>query len=143
MTWSYQLYSSRNHTPWADVLSGLGKAGYKGVEGFGGVYEDPKAFASELKKNGLKMPTGHFPIEMLEKNDANKVERAAHRMNGSSSMVGAKQLAKACAAIEQSARKKDMAGVKAVMASLDEAIKQLENFLSTLEVKYQSTIDQE
>jgi HPt (histidine-containing phosphotransfer) domain-containing protein len=82
-------------------------------------------------------------IEMLEKNDANKVERAAHRMNGSSSMVGAKQLAKACAAIEQSARKKDMAGVKAVMASLDEAIKQLENFLSTLEVKYQSTIDQE
>ena len=94
-------------------------------------------FRSYIRTDHVKL------IEMLEKNDASQVERTAHRMNGSSLMVGAKHLAKACAAIEQSARKKDMAGVKAVMASLDEAIKQLENFLSTLEVKYQSTIDQE
>lgn len=76
MTWSYQLYSSRNHTPWADVLKGLGKAGYTGVEGFGGVYEDPKAFRAALNKNGLKMPTGHFPIEMLEK-DFSKADAIA------------------------------------------------------------------
>ena len=67
MNWSYQLYSSRNHTPWPDVLKGLAKAGYTGVEGYGGVYDDPKAFRAELRKNGLKMPTGHFPIDMLEK----------------------------------------------------------------------------
>lgn len=65
--WSFQLYSSRNHTPWTVVLQGLGKAGYKAVEGFGGVYDDPKALRAELKANGLKMPTAHFPIELLEK----------------------------------------------------------------------------
>lgn len=93
-------------------------------------------FRSYIRSDHVKL------IEMLEKNDASKVERAAHRMNGSSLMVGARHLAKACAAIEQCARKKDMAGVKAVMASLDEAIKQLESFLSLLEAKHQSTIDQ-
>jgi len=67
MDWSYQLYSSRNHTPWPDVLKTLAKAGYTRVEGFGAVYEDPKAFAAALKANGLKMPTAHFPIDMLEK----------------------------------------------------------------------------
>lgn len=70
MDWSYQLYSSRNHTPWADVLKGLAKAGYKRVEGYGGVYEDAKAFRAELNKNGLKMPTAHFSIDALEKNFA-------------------------------------------------------------------------
>jgi sugar phosphate isomerase/epimerase len=67
MDWSYQLYSSRNHTPWAEVLKGLAKSGYKRVEGYGDVYDDPKAFAVELKANGLKMPTGHFSLDMLEK----------------------------------------------------------------------------
>lgn len=76
MDWSYQLYSSRNHTPWTTVLQTLGKAGYKGVEGFGGVYEDPKAFRAELKANGLKMPTAHFSIEMLEKQFAKADEIA-------------------------------------------------------------------
>lgn len=79
MTWSYQLYSSRNHTPWTDVLKGLGKAGYKGVEGFGGVYDDPKAFRAEMTRNGLKMPTGHFAIEALEKQFA-KVDATARAL---------------------------------------------------------------
>lgn len=70
MDWSYQLYSSRNHTPWLDVLKGLAKAGYKRVEGFGAVYDDPKAFRVELKKNGLTMPTAHFSVEILEKDFA-------------------------------------------------------------------------
>lgn len=70
MDWSYQLYSSRNHTPWSDVLKGLAKAGYKRVEGFGGVYDDPKSFRAELKKNGLTMPTAHFSVDMLEKDFA-------------------------------------------------------------------------
>lgn len=70
MDWSYQLYSSRNHTPWPGVLKGLAKAGYKRVEGFGGVYDDPKAFRAELKKNGLAMPTAHFSVDMLEQDFA-------------------------------------------------------------------------
>jgi sugar phosphate isomerase/epimerase len=70
MDWSFQLYSARNQTPWPNVLKGLAKAGYKRVEGYGGVYDDPKAFRAELNKNGLKMPTGHFAIELLEQDFA-------------------------------------------------------------------------
>lgn len=76
MDWSYQLYSSRNHTPWTEVLKGLAKAGYTRVEGYGGVYDDPKAFRAELNKNGLKMPTGHFSIDTLE-TDFTKAEATA------------------------------------------------------------------
>jgi sugar phosphate isomerase/epimerase len=67
MNWSFQLYSARNFQPWEGVLATLGKLGYTQVEGFGGVYENPKAFRGELDKNGLSMPTGHFSIDALEK----------------------------------------------------------------------------
>lgn len=66
MDWSFQLYSARNFQPWDKVLQLLGSAGYKEVEGYGGVYEDPAALRKELDRNGLTMPTGHFSIDMLE-----------------------------------------------------------------------------
>lgn len=66
MNWSMQLYSARNFQPWDKVLKLLGEAGYKEVEGFGGVYSDPAALRKELDRNGLAMPTGHFSIDMLE-----------------------------------------------------------------------------
>lgn len=66
MNWSMQLYSARNFQPWGKVLKLLGEAGYKEVEGFGGVYDDPAGFRKELDKNGLSMPTGHFSIDTLE-----------------------------------------------------------------------------
>jgi sugar phosphate isomerase/epimerase len=66
MNWSMQLYSARNFQPWDKVLQLLGQAGYKEVEGFGGVYDDPADFRKELDKNGLSMPTGHFSIDALE-----------------------------------------------------------------------------
>ena len=66
MNWSMQLYSARNFQPWSDVLKTLGSLGYKEVEGFGGVYDDPKAMRAELDRNGLSMPTAHFSIDMLE-----------------------------------------------------------------------------
>lgn len=67
MNWSFQLYSARNFQPWTKVVRMLGQLGYTQVEGFGGVYDDPKAFRAELDKNGLAMPTGHFSIDALEK----------------------------------------------------------------------------
>jgi sugar phosphate isomerase/epimerase len=70
MDWSFQLYSARNFQPWEDVLTTLGRLGYKQVEGFGGVYSDARAFRAELDRNGLEMPTGHFSVEMLENNFA-------------------------------------------------------------------------
>lgn len=66
MNWSFQLYSARNFMPWDKVLKIVAAAGYKQVEGFGGVYDDPKAMRAQLDANGLTMPTGHFSIEMLE-----------------------------------------------------------------------------
>lgn len=66
MNWSFQLYSARNFQPWESVLRTVAAAGYKEVEGFGGVYTDPAAMRAELDKNGLSMPTAHFSIDALE-----------------------------------------------------------------------------
>src|SRR5262245_22486311 len=66
MNWSFQLYSARNFQPWDRVLKMLAEAGYTQVEGFGGVYSDPKGLRAELDKKGLTMPTGHFSLDVLE-----------------------------------------------------------------------------
>ena len=76
MDWSFQLYSARNFKPWDDVLKTLGELGYAEVEGFGGVYDDPKRFRAELDRNGLAMPTAHFSIDALS-NDFSTVEATA------------------------------------------------------------------
>lgn len=65
---SFQLYSARKFGAWEQIIEHLAKCGYSEVEGFGGVYEDPAAFRAALDSHGLSMPSGHFPIEMLEKN---------------------------------------------------------------------------
>ena len=64
--WSFQLYSARNFLPWDKILKMVAQAGYKQVEGFGGVYADAAAFRKELDANGLSMPSGHFSIDLLE-----------------------------------------------------------------------------
>lgn len=66
MDWSFQLYSARNFQPWDKVLKMLGGLGYREVEGYGGVYDDPVALRREIDRNGLRMPTGHFSIDLLE-----------------------------------------------------------------------------
>ena len=73
---SFQLYSARNFQPWEPVLEHLAKCGYKEVEGFGANYEDAAAARALLDGNGLTMPTGHFSIDMLEK-DIKKVVKIA------------------------------------------------------------------
>ena len=73
---SYQLYSSREFLPLADTLKMLADAGYKQVEGFGGVYGDLPALQAGLKANGLTMTTGHFGIDMLENEPAKVMEIA-------------------------------------------------------------------
>jgi sugar phosphate isomerase/epimerase len=66
MNWSFQLYSGRNFKPWDKVLKIVADAGFTQVEGFGGVYDDPKWLKAEIDKNGLTMPTGHFALDLLE-----------------------------------------------------------------------------
>jgi len=79
MNWSFQLYSARNFQPWSRVLNQVAAAGYRQVEGFGGVYADPAALRAELDHNGLTMPTGHFSLDMLE-NDLEGVRRVAQTL---------------------------------------------------------------
>lgn len=64
---SFQLYSAREFPPLADTLKLLAGIGYKEVEGFGGVYDDATGLRALLDANGLTMPTGHFSVDMLEK----------------------------------------------------------------------------
>lgn len=70
MAWSYQLYSSRNETDLAGVLSHLAGAGYSQVEGYFGVFDDPKGVRALLDQNGLSMPTAHVGLELIEKDAA-------------------------------------------------------------------------
>ena len=76
MDWSFQLYSARNFQPWDRILKLLSDCGYRQVEGYGGVYSDPAGFRSEMDRNGLSMPSGHFSIDALE-NDFDGVRRIA------------------------------------------------------------------
>lgn len=69
-------------------------------------------------------------LETLEQGDQANAHNTAHRMKGSSQMVGARDLAKACAAIEQAARDGNMAAARAAMSALDEAVRQLEASLA-------------
>ncbi|MFT3972389.1 MAG: sugar phosphate isomerase/epimerase [Amaricoccus sp.] len=66
---SYQLYSSRNFPPLAATLKMVADAGYRNVEGYGALYADDakvKELTEHLGANGLRMPTGHFGLDMLE-----------------------------------------------------------------------------
>lgn len=76
MDLSFQLYSARDFQPWSGVLETIAQGGYTQVEGFGGVYADPKAFRADLDRNGLSMPTGHFSIDMLENELASALDIA-------------------------------------------------------------------
>jgi len=66
---SYQLYSSRKFPPLSDTLKMLTDAGYRQVEGFGGLFADPAAVSAvreALSATGLDMPSGHFGLDMVE-----------------------------------------------------------------------------
>ena len=63
---SFQLYTARNLSPLNKTLALLARTGFREVEGFGGVYDNPKALRAAMDRNGLVMPTGHFDIAMLE-----------------------------------------------------------------------------
>jgi sugar phosphate isomerase/epimerase len=67
---SFQLYSARNFQPFADVIATLAAIGYREVEGFGGAYADPPALKAVMDRHGVSMPTGHFAVEALEKDEA-------------------------------------------------------------------------
>jgi len=64
---SLQLYSARNHPPISNTIALMAKYGLTQAEGFGGVYGEPEKLRAMMDKHGISMPTGHFGIDMLEK----------------------------------------------------------------------------
>lgn len=67
---SYQLYCSRNHPPLAGTLQMLADAGYKEVEGYGGLFADLDGLKAGLDASGLHMTSSHFSLDMVEEDPA-------------------------------------------------------------------------
>ena len=67
---SYQLYCVRNFPPLSDTLKMVAAAGYKPSKATArSTPTRPRSpsSTSNLAASGLKMPTGHFGLDMLEK----------------------------------------------------------------------------
>jgi sugar phosphate isomerase/epimerase len=59
---SFQLYSSRNFPPLETQLATLAAIGYRQVEPYGGLYDDPGRLADALAHAGLTAPSGHVAL---------------------------------------------------------------------------------
>jgi len=108
---SYQLYSSRKFPPLADTLAMLSRAGYTGVEGYGGLYDDVEGLAAALGSSGLRMPTGHFSLDLLEQDPG--------RALGIATALGMERIY--CPYLMPEDRPADAAGWQALGARLDRA----------------------
>ncbi len=64
--YSFQLYSARTAPSLDDTLTMLGELGYTAVEPYGGMLEDPTPLANGLARTGLKAPSTHVGLDMVE-----------------------------------------------------------------------------
>ena len=62
---SFQLYSARKFPPLEGQLAYLSKLGFKNVEPYGGLFQNPEELKAGLKKYNLAAPTAHIGIERL------------------------------------------------------------------------------
>ena len=60
---SFQLYSARKFPPLADRLAMLAGLGYRQVETYGALHEDPAALAARLAEAGLTAPSAHVGLD--------------------------------------------------------------------------------
>ena len=77
--WSFQLYSAREFPPLRNNLRMLAEIGYTQVEGYGEQYNDLDNLKTMLHEYGLKMPTGHFDMNLLH--NSNDVYEIAEKLN--------------------------------------------------------------
>jgi PAS domain S-box-containing protein len=83
-----------------------------------------KDFLSHMRADHLKLSA------MFAQDDRVNLQSTAHRMKGSSRMVGAMSLAASCEAIEHAARNDDMAKARSAKSALDEALNELATYLT-------------
>ena len=99
---SFQLYSSRNFPPLEIQLSMLAALGYRNVELYDGLYSNIAGLKAALDEAGLKAPSGHFSLNILEENLATCIADA--RRLGISLMV--------CPCVDPDRRPNDKEGWK-------------------------------
>ena len=73
---SFQLYSARKFPPLDSQLATLAKLGYKNVEPYGGLFQNPDELRVGLQKYKLATPTAHIGIDRLRA-DVDAVGRMA------------------------------------------------------------------
>jgi PAS domain S-box-containing protein len=84
-------------------------------------------FLAYIRTDNLKL------MKLLELGDQVNAERMAHRMKGSSRMVGAIQLTNIYASIEKASQSGDITNFQAIIAELNDAIQQFEVCLLGME----------
>ena len=82
-----------------------------------------KDFLSHIRSDQEKL------LGMFDKGSLEDILNTAHRMKGSSRMVGANHLADACEQVEKAARNDDMEKAETSKVILDDAIAQIESFI--------------
>lgn len=73
---SFQLYSARKFPPLDGQLATLAKLGYRNVEPYGGLFQNPADLKAALAKYKLRTPTAHIGIERM-RSDAEGVAKLA------------------------------------------------------------------
>jgi len=66
MLLSMQLFSAHKFKNYAEFIAVLAKMGYDAVEGYGANFEDVKSTRAALDKAGIRMPTLHMGLPLLE-----------------------------------------------------------------------------
>ncbi len=77
-TIAYQLYCSRNW-PLVETLDMLERVGFEAVEGYGPLFDDPAATKRLLDEREMRMPTGHFAIDLVS-GDPKRTLEIAHTL---------------------------------------------------------------
>ena len=62
---SFQLYSARKFPPLDNQLAALAKLGYRNVEPYGGLFQNPDELKAALARHKLNSPTAHIGIDRL------------------------------------------------------------------------------
>lgn len=66
---AFQLFTARSFGSVPELVGQLAGYGYDAVEGYSGIYDEPRKLADLLARHGIAMPSGHFDLADLEKVD--------------------------------------------------------------------------
>ena len=105
---SFQLYSARKFPPLDNQLAVLAKLGYRNVEPYGGLFQNPDELKAAMTRHKLSAPTAHIGIDRL-RTDLDGAAKLAKDF-------GVKELI--VPAVAQEERTNDVAGWKKLGAEL-------------------------